>query len=101
MSNQDYMPWLSAILTVARHYRIDLSEENIRVNLQWAQGNSLDAALNHIARQAGLNLKIEKFSPQQLDPWRLPLVVEFEQGQVAVLEKIDQQQQVSVQFSGE
>lgn len=101
MSNQDYMPWLSAILTVARHYRIDLSEENIRVNLQWAQGNSLDAVLNHIARQAGLNLKIEKFSPQQLDPWRLPLVVEFEQGQVAVLEKIDQQQQVSVQFSGE
>ncbi len=101
MTNNDYTPWLSAILTVARHYRIDLSEENIRVNLQWTKDSSLDATLAHIARQAGLNLKIEKFSPQLLDPWRLPLVVEFEQGQVGVLEKIDQQQQVLVQFSGE
>lgn len=101
MTTNDYTPWLSAILTVARHYRIDLSEENIKVNLQWAKDSSLDSTLAHIARQAGLNLKIEKFSPQLLDPWRLPLVVEFEQGQVAVLEKIDQQQQVSVQFSGE
>lgn len=101
MTNDDYTPWLSAILTVARHYRIDLSEENIKVNLQWAKGGTLDGTLLHIARQAGLNLKIEKFSPQLLDPWRLPLVVEFEQGQVGVLEKIDQQQQVSVQFSGE
>lgn len=101
MSEKNYMPWLSAILTVAKHYRIDLSEENIKVNLQWSQGASLDGIIQQIARQAGLNLKIQKFSRQLLDPWRLPLVVEFTNGQVGVLEKIDHQQQVSVQFSGE
>jgi ATP-binding cassette subfamily C protein LapB len=27
----DYTPWLDAILTVAKHYRLDYSAENVRI----------------------------------------------------------------------
>lgn len=101
MSTPTYSPWLSAFLTIAKHYRIATSEENIRVNLDWERGATLDELLQTMSRQLGLNMRIVKFSKNLLDPWRLPVVVEFNSGQVAVIEKIDREGNASVQFSGD
>lgn len=34
-----YAPWLTAMLGIARHYRIESSEENIRINLDWGKNH--------------------------------------------------------------
>ncbi|VFS45237.1 type I secretion system ATPase [Budvicia aquatica] len=96
-----YEPWLAAMIAVARHYRLDYSEENVRVSLEWEQGAALDIVLDRMARQLGLVVRFEPFDPVQLDPWRMPMIVEFTDGQVGVLEKMDSEGHISVLFSGD
>ena len=36
-----------------------------------------------------------------LDPWRLPLLAEFTGGQIAVINRMDNDGNVSLQFSGD
>ncbi|AGA33654.1 ABC transporter related protein [Thioalkalivibrio nitratireducens DSM 14787] len=87
---ETFQPWLDAFLQVARHYRCDFSEENVRVATAWEHGaNDPDRVLQSIARQLGLSLRIEHPPLNAPTPWRLPLVVELSDRQVAVLESID------------
>ncbi|RFD32550.1 type I secretion system permease/ATPase [Pseudomonas sp. GL93] len=96
-----YLPWLEAMLNIAKHYRMGVSEETIRVSLAWERGNSPDTVLQRMAAQMGLQLRFEAFSKKALDPWRLPLVVELDDGQVAVIDKADSGGNVSLLTSGE
>ncbi len=96
-----YDPWLTAMIAVARHYRLDYSEENVRVSLEWEQGAALDIVLDRMARQLGLVVRFEPFDVKQLDPWRMPMIAEFSNGQIGVLEKMDSDSNVSVLFSGD
>ncbi|ARU88413.1 type I secretion system permease/ATPase [Pseudomonas sp. M30-35] len=93
--------WLSAMLMVAKHYRLDFSEENVRVALSWDNDTSLDLLLEDMGRQLGLESYIAEFSEKFLDPWRMPFIVLLRKGDVAVLERMDSVGQVSVQFSNE
>ena len=52
----DYEGWLEAILTVARHHRLDCSAQNVRIAAQWSKGTGVDEVLRQMARQAGLSL---------------------------------------------
>lgn len=94
-------PWLEAMLMVARHYRLDVSEERVRVGLQWRQGQDLDGQLQHMARDMGLTLRAEALDKGVLDPWRLPVLAQFSGGQIGVIESIDGQGRVGVRLSGE
>ncbi|WP_339512011.1 type I secretion system permease/ATPase [Pseudomonas sp. RL_15y_Pfl2_60] len=93
--------WLSAMLMVAKHYRLDFSEENVRVALSWEQDTPLDLLLEDMGRQLGLELYITEFSEQFLDPRHLPFIVQLANGDIAVLERMDSAGQVSMQFSNE
>ncbi|WP_417662153.1 type I secretion system permease/ATPase [Pseudomonas sp.] len=93
--------WLSAMLMVAKHYRLDYSEENVRVALSWDKDTVLDLLLEDMGRQLGLESCIAEFSERFLDPWRMPFIVLLRNGDVAVLERMDSAGQVSVQFSNE
>ena len=97
----NYQPWLQAIITVAQHYRIQPSEEQIRLQLEWNKYQSVDDLLSIITRQVGLNVRHADFTADVLNPWRLPVVVEFNDGQVAVIEKVDNQGNASLQLSGD
>ncbi len=101
MSQISYQPWLQAVLAVARHYRIEPSEERIRLQLDWNQYRNTDDVLLLIARQVGLSLRKVAFSADILNPWRLPVLVAFKNGQVAVIEKADTEGNISLQFSGD
>ncbi|EPF75994.1 type I secretion system permease/ATPase [Acinetobacter rudis] len=102
MSNKiNTQPWLQAIITVAKHYRIEPSEERIRLELNWGDHQTLDDALHMITRQVGLSIRKAEFSVDLLNPWRLPLVVGFKDGQVGVIDKADDQGNLSVQMSGD
>ena len=101
MTKINYQPWLQAVLTIAKHYRIEPSEERIRLQLDWNQNQNLDEILLLMSRQVGLNLRKVKFSDDVFNPWRLPVIVELNDGQVGVIDKADTEGNVSVQLSGD
>ncbi|HLS99574.1 MAG TPA: type I secretion system permease/ATPase [Porticoccaceae bacterium] len=94
-------PWIDAMLAVARHYRLDCSEENIRLAAAWSEGRPLAEVLGRLARQIGLGCRVSAFDAGQLTPWRLPLAVELDDGQVAVVEAIAGDGRLSVLLSGD
>mgnify|MGYP000609027023 FL=1 len=50
-----------------------------------------------MCRQVGLHLRKVKFSDDVVNPWRLPVIVELNDGQVGVIDKADTEGNVSVQ----
>lgn len=101
MTKINYQPWLQAVLTIAKHYRIEPSEERVRLQLDWNQNQNLDEILLLMSRQVGLNLCKVSFTEEMINPWRLPILVEFKDGQVGVVDKADSEGNVSVQLSGD
>ncbi|MEZ2745705.1 type I secretion system permease/ATPase [Halopseudomonas bauzanensis] len=97
----DFDPWIDALLAVARHYRLDCSEQNIRLETVWSEGRPLAEVLGKLARQIGLSCRVSAFDAGQLTPWRLPLAVELDDGQVAVVEAIGSDGRLSVLLSGD
>lgn len=96
-----YEPWLQAMLSVARHYRLDFSEEHVRVGINQESQSPHHLVLEDIARQLGLAMRTAPADVSLIDPWRLPLVAEFTDGQMAVLTRMDNYGQISVQLSGD
>ena len=96
MTKINYQPWLQAVLTIAKHYRIEPSEERVRLQLDWNQNQNLDEILLLMSRQVGLNLCKVSFTEEMINPWRLPILVEFKDGQVGVVDKADSEGNVSV-----
>ncbi|MEG2434549.1 MAG: cysteine peptidase family C39 domain-containing protein, partial [Acinetobacter sp.] len=97
----NYQPWLQAVLRIAKHYRIETSEERLRLQLNWNQSESITDTLTLITRQLGMSLRQVPFSRDLLNPWLLPVVVELSDGQVAVIEKADADGNISIQFSAD
>ncbi|MDR2240444.1 MAG: type I secretion system permease/ATPase [Zoogloeaceae bacterium] len=93
--------WMEAMLVVARHYGIGASPESVRVSLAWERGASLDTVLDLMARQLGMSMRLTDFNPSLLDPWRLPLAVEFSDGQIGVIRVIDKKGHAGVLLSGD
>lgn len=96
-----YQPWLQAVLTIAKHYRIEASEERLRLQLDWNPNPSSDELVTLMGRQIGLQVRASAFSPEILSPWRLPVLIAMHDGQVGVLDKLDAAGNASVQFSGD
>ncbi|ALH95748.1 type I secretion system permease/ATPase [Acinetobacter equi] len=97
----NYKPWLKSILEIAKHYGIEPSEEQISLQLDWSENKNSDQILSIISRQIGLKIQKADFSTEWLNTWRLPLLLEFKDGQVGVLHKIDRLGNISISFSGE
>lgn len=97
----NHQPWLSAAMTIAKHYRIEPSEERIRLQLDWTNLSSADDVLAIICRQLGLSTRKVKFSTDMFNPWRLPVLVELSDGQVGVVDKADANGNISIQMSGD
>jgi len=98
----DHQPWLDALIAVSRHYRLDGSQERVRVEAEWrARADDLDDVIGHMAKQLGLVVVFDRLLPGMLDPWRLPMIADLGGGQVGVIEQIDSDGTVSVRLSGE
>lgn len=100
-SNFNAQSWLQAVLIIAKHYRIEPSEERIRLELNWNDNQTIDDVLLLVTRQIGLSLRKSDFSKEMLNPWRLPILIGFKNGQVGVVDKIDQDSNISIQLSGD
>lgn len=99
-AREDYSPWLEAVLKVARHYRLDVSPESVRLASVHSEGR-VEEVVRHMARQAGLSVKFAVFDNKSLSRWRTPLVVQLRDGQVGVLESIGETGELGICFSGD
>lgn len=97
----NYQPWLQAVLAIAKHYRIEPSEERLRLQLDWSANQSIDDILILVSRQIGMSLRKTEFSEDILNPWRLPLLIQMQDGQVGVLNQLDVNGNANIQFSGD
>lgn len=97
----DFADWIEAMAIVARHYRLDYSSENAKVNAAWYQGVDLSDAFRSIAHQMGMVLTIEPFDVAALTAWQLPVVVQFTNGQLAVVETLSSQGEVGLIYCGD
>ncbi|KFC04146.1 putative transporter ATP-binding component [Trabulsiella guamensis ATCC 49490] len=100
-ANPQYEPWLQAMIGVAQYYRLDFSQEHVRVTINYEGQSPRDLVLKDMARQLGLGLRSVPAKVSYLDPWRLPLIAEFDGGQIAVINRMDSEGNVSLQFSGD
>ncbi|MBD8708880.1 type I secretion system permease/ATPase [Pseudomonas sp. CFBP 13711] len=96
----DYSPWLEAILTVARHYRLDVSPESIRLASTNSEGR-VEEVVRYMARQAGLSVKFARYDRKSLSRWRTPLLVQLRDGQVGVIESVSEQGELGIAYSGD
>lgn len=102
MSNViNYQPWLQAILVVAKHYLIDPSEEKLRLQFDWSKEQTIEDVLTLATRQIGMNYRKAQLNLDEISPWHLPVIIEMKDGQVGVIDKIDANQNLSVQLSGD
>ncbi len=99
--NVDFDHWIEAMAMVARHYRLDYSAENAKIRSAWSQGAALSDAFRGIAHQLGMTLTIEPYNKKLMTPWRLPIVVQFDNGQFAVIETISSQNEVGLVYCGD
>ncbi|WP_422630785.1 type I secretion system permease/ATPase [Pseudomonas mucidolens] len=97
----DYEVWLESVLGVARHYRLECSAQSVRLAAQWTEGASVEEVVRQMARQAGLNCVIADFSPSTLMQRQLPVILQFADGQVGVLETLGDGEHVGIAYSGD
>ena len=77
--------WRDAVLAVAAHYQLNASVEHIRITAQWKDQAPIEDQAREMARQAGLSLQLLNPRLADLNPWRLPVVLQLAGGQVAVV----------------
>lgn len=77
--------WIDAVMAVAAHYQLDTSRERIRVAARWTDKQDLGESVQQMARMVGLTLRRVAPRLDTLSPWRLPVVLQLRDGQVAVV----------------
>ena len=66
---QSVEAWLEAMIAVARYYRLDFSQENVRATVNWERDSKREELLTDMARQLGMGLRLVEFSADSLNPW--------------------------------
>ena len=94
-----YSAWLSAMLDVARHYRLDYSEEHVKATLAWEMGAPQDSVLDEMAHKLGLARVTRSFHPADLDPMSVPFILTLDNGRLGVVTHLDASGQCAVQFT--
>lgn len=74
---------MAAVLRIAAHYRMNISPEQLRLDLAWSGGQD---QLERLARSAGLVIEESDTRPGAITGLRLPLVAEFADGLIGVIE---------------
>ncbi|MEX2518760.1 MAG: type I secretion system permease/ATPase [Paracoccaceae bacterium] len=76
--------WTDAVLRVAAHYGIAVSPERVRLDLAWSADRD---RLGVLARSVGLSIREAEPRAETISGLRLPLVAEFDGGEIGVVER--------------
>ncbi|BDH47485.1 ATP-binding protein [Salmonella enterica subsp. enterica serovar Choleraesuis] len=91
--------WVSVIGQVATHYRLSFSPGGLQAMARWQQGKPFGTALKNMARHVGLSTRILDDKLDDVSGWRLPLVVQLNDGQVAIIHSFDGEASVGISFT--
>ncbi len=93
--------WTEAILYMARHYQQPCSRGQLIVQRQWCLEQPLSVALQQMTRLAGLSYHCLSDSSLPLSRWNLPLVIQLSDGQIAIIESLSSDNQLTVRFASQ
>ena len=93
--------WVEAIKTISSHYRLEYSVESLRVAAAWAKDDAPIEVISRLAKHAGLFCAPGKVEKEQFSSWRLPAVVQFRNGHVAVVETQSSDGRLGLVYSGD
>lgn len=96
-----YKPWIEAVLSIAKHYRVEVSPQNLELAANWLKVKDPSYVLRRLAKEAGLYVKAVTLKESDLNIWRLPLLVQLQNGQVAVIEQINEAGSLGIRYSGD
>lgn len=95
-------PWLEMLLLVARHYNLNFSPEDARLTAAWQNSAHGDDQLYAIAKHLGLSVKVDdELQDEDLTQWRMPLLVQLLDGQLALIQEVRVEGQLQVKLSGD
>jgi ATP-binding cassette subfamily C protein LapB len=93
--------WLELFGRVARHYRLPVSEQRARLAVQWNLGGDDETRIRTLGRATGLTVRFDTPRAVRLTSWRLPAIVRFADGEIALIEGIDADDQVRLTLPGD
>ncbi|WP_314139037.1 type I secretion system permease/ATPase [Buttiauxella noackiae] len=96
LTEQALSNWAHAISHVAAHYRVVCSPGTIQANAPWFKDKGLLSALTQLSRQAGLSFHLLSAPELAIAQWRLPVIVDLKNGQLAVIEHFDGENTVDI-----
>ncbi|AVF37366.1 type I secretion system permease/ATPase [Rahnella sikkimica] len=99
MLEKGYTAWLKAMLDIAKHYRLDYSEEHVKTTVAWEMGAPADVILDEMAKKLGLGRVTRDFHPNDLDPMSVPFILMLDNGRLGVVTHLDASGQCAVQFT--
>jgi len=94
-------PWIECLRYVAVHYRIATSLESARIAALADTATAAEARISLIGRNLGLWLRFVEPDLSGFSHWQLPVVVELDDGSIAVIKAISKEGIASVIFAGE
>lgn len=89
LTPEEIKNWLNAVTHIARHYRMGYSAGNLQAAANWQRNKPLPTVLKNLARQAGLQVRILNEGVSDTSRWRLPLVIQLEDGEIGIIKSHD------------
>lgn len=93
--------WVEMIVAVARMYDLTFSQESVNLISLWTSGASQDESIREVALRAGLDFKAVKGNEIRKVGLRLPILLQLNDGALALVESPARDGFVKVRFSGD
>lgn len=80
--------WVGAIVQIANHYRLDVSEQNILSEALWDKKQCIDI-IPKLAKQADLDMRLDEISKFSINKWTFPFIIEMKDGNIAIAKSLE------------
>jgi len=97
----DVESWLEALGRIATHYHIPISKQSTKIAASADISVGEDQKVRSIARHVGLGVRSVDPKKISLSPWHVPFVLKLNDGQLAVVNTLSKDREVSVWMIGE
>ncbi len=98
MTDDALAQWAQAFGYVATHYRVACSPGALQASAPWLKGKPMIPALTRLAREAGLSFQLLSGEQPSINSWRLPVVLELEEGKIGVVDHFDGEDTLEISF---
>lgn len=86
-----FKEWKDGILAIAKHYRIDVSAQNIYNTSLWNQNLSDFDVIRTMSKKANLGVRVQPIKAVKFSPWLCPVLAKFKDGHVAIIKSFNKE----------